>query len=512
MADLILYKANVITMDSGIPRAELIALERRRILAVGSNDDLPAFRGIKTRLIDCEGGTIVPGFNDAHCHILAFARSLLSVDCASASVRSIEDIKARIRHRAQQTPPGSWIIATGYNEFYLPGKRHPTRLELDEAAPHHPVKLNHRSGHACVLNSQALQLAGITRETPDPPGGLIDRDLETGEPSGLLFEMNYSIDKVIPPPTDTELRQGIKLANDHYLSLGITSLQDATADNDFRRWQDFLQLQAQGQLASRVSLMISPAVLSEFKEQGLSFGSGNEWLRLGAVKIVLDETTGTLNPPQEELNLQVLQAHQAGFQVALHAIEETTVEAAATALEFALSTSSRSGHRHRIEHCSICPPPLMKRLKDLQAVVVTQPPFIYYSGERYLAEVPTAQLKWLYRFKSFWDNGLKPAASSDSPVVPPNPLTGIYAAATRKAETGQVILAEERLSPAQALAMYTTNAAFAAFSEETGGTISPGKLADMIVLSGDPTKVALEEIKDIQVLMTIVEGELVWEK
>jgi len=198
-ADLVLYNANILTGDPHRPKAELAAAEAGEIVWVGSNTDLDLFRGRK-KLINCEGKTVIPGFNDAHTHVLAYASKLLGIDCSPASVASIADIQSRVRQQAERVPQGTWLRANGYNEFYLAERRHPTRHDLDRAAPYHPVKLTHRSMHACVLNSMALSLAGISIETPDPPGGLIDRDLETGEPSGLLFGMNsYINDQVIPP-------------------------------------------------------------------------------------------------------------------------------------------------------------------------------------------------------------------------------------------------------------------------------------------------------------------------
>lgn len=226
---------------------------------------------------------------------------------------------------------------------------------------------------------------------------------------------------------------------------------------------------------------------------------------------MLAETTGRLYPPQPELNRQVLAAHQAGFQLAIHAIEENTVEAAITALEYAQSRLPQANRRHRIEHCAECPPRLLKRLSNLQAVIVTQPPFLYYSGERYLVQVSESQLPWLYRIKTPSNSGLIVAGSSDSPVVPNNPLVGIYAAATRRAESGQYLLPEECVSAGEALAMYTINAAHASFEEGIKGSITPGKLADMAVLSSDLLESPPEQIKDICVEMTIIGGELAWE-
>jgi predicted amidohydrolase YtcJ len=511
-ADLVLYNANVLTMNHRQSCAELVAAKDGRIIHVGKNDELGRFRGVG-KLINCEGMTVIPGFNDAHTHVLSYASNLLSMDCNPAAVKSIADIQNRIRQQARRVPPGTWINGSGYNEFYLAERRHPSRHDLDQVASYHPVKLTHRSMHACVLNSLAMSLAGISIETSDPPGGLIDRELGTGEPSGLLFGMNsYINEKVIPPLTEAEISRGIKLVNSKFLSLGITSLQDATVRNGYEQWQFFHGLKERGELLPRVGMMFGFDVLADFTERGFCYGYGDNGLRLGAVKIAPDETRGYLNPPQQELNEMVLQAHQAGFQVAIHAVEEGTVEAAIVALEYCLRKSSRTDHRHRLEHCSVCPPKLLRRLKSLKAVVVTQPAFIYYSGERYLKEVAEEQICWLYRTKSFLKNGLKPAASSDCPVVPPDPLMGIYAAVTRKAENGQVLLPEETISPREALGLYTAAGAYASFEEHLKGSIEVGKLADMVVLSTDPTNVPPDEIEELSVEKTIIDGKIVWER
>ncbi len=511
-ADIILKNAKVITMDARQPAAELVAITGDRISLVAGSDELASAIGATTRVIDCQGKTVVPGFNDAHCHLFSFIRKLLSLDLSPSSVSSIAGIKEAIRRRVPKTPPGTWLSGTDYNEFYLAEKRCPNRWDIDEVAPNHPVVLSHRSLHACVLNSRALSLAGISRETPDPPGGLIDRDLSTGEPNGILFEMlGYIREKVMPPLSGEELGAGIALANRHYLSYGITSLQEATVSNDYRRWQSIGEFKESGKLQSRVYMMLGTQARSQFQEAGLTSGSGDSQMRLGSVKVMLGEATGQAQPPQEELNLLALDCYRSGLQLAFHAIEENTVEAATSALEYADSHLSIAGRRHRIEHCSECPPHLLERLSKLGTVIVTQPPFIYYSGERYLATVAASQLPWLYRIKSPLESGLIVAGSSDSPVVPNNPLVGMYAAVTRKAESGQVLLPEEAVSPGQALALYTTNAAYASFEEGIKGSITPGKLADIIVLSDDPARVPPEQIKDIKVEMTILGGEVVWE-
>jgi predicted amidohydrolase YtcJ len=511
-ADLVLANANVITMNPSKPAATLVAIKGNKIWLIGDNDQLGEVRGAKTKLIDCGGRTVVPGFNDAHCHTFSFIRKLGSIDLSPPAVKSIADIKAVVAERARNTPAGNWITGSDYNEFYLAEKRHPNRRDLDEVAPEHPVVLTHRSLHACVLNSLGLAMAGITRETPEPPGAVIERELDSGQPSGLLFEMvRYIRGQVLPPLSDKELAEGMAMASQHYLSLGITSLQEASANNDYNRWLALQRFKGSGQLASRVTMMFGFDALPQFQERSLAFGAGDDGLRLGGVKIMVNETTGQLQPPPRELNRQALTAHEAGFQLAIHCIEPGTVAAAIAALEYIGGQSSLAGRRHRLEHCSECPPELLERLAKLRAMVVTQPPFIYSSGERYIATIPPQSQRWLYRINSFLDAGLIVAGSSDSPIAPDNPLLGICAAVTRKAETGQELLPEEAVTAEQALAMYTINAAYASFEEDIKGAIAPGKLADMAILSADPLKVPPERLKDIKVEMTIIDGKVVWQ-
>jgi len=510
MADLILRNASVLTLDAERPRAELVAVKDGRIIRVGGNEAASELQGPATEIIDCQGKTLIPGLNDAHCHVFAFASNLLSVDCSPASVASIGDVKARIRARARKSPTGSWIRATGYNEFYLAEGRHPNRWDLDEAAPHHPVKLVHRSRHACVLNSLGLSQVGISIDSPEPPEAMIDRDLDSGEPNGLLFEMDSYLDERIPPLSREEFEQGVRLASEQYLSWGITSLQDATVHNGLSQWRTFQVLRKQGLLVPRVSMMCGLDGLRELRDNGFSPRYGDDGLRLGALKVMLTEATGSMHPGQEELNTTVFEAHRAGYQVAIHAVEESTVEAAAQAIENAINRVAARCHRHRIEHCSVCPPALLERLRGIHAIVVTNPSFVFYSGERYLKTVPEEQQRWLYRLRSFLETGLRPAAGSDSPIAPVNPFAGIYAAVTRKADSGAAVVPDERVSPLEALGMYTRNAACASFDEPVKGCIAVGKLADLALLSADPTQVPPDEIQGIQVEMTIASGKIVW--
>ena len=236
------------------------------------------------------------------------------------------------------------------------------------------------------------------------------------------------------------------------------------------------------------------------------------WAHIGGVKIVVHETTGQLSPHQEELNEMVLKIHRSGLQAVFHAIEGKTIEAACDAIEYAMDKFPRQDHRHRIEHCSVCSPSLAKRIASLGVIVVTQPSFIFYNGDRYLRTVPDSNLKHLYPIATLMKNGVSVAGSSDCPIVPANPMIGIYSAISRKTNTGQSILPEEGISPKEALGMYTTYAARAAFEEKIKGSIAAGKLADLVVLNSAPTKLPADEIKDVEVEMTFINGEVVWDK
>jgi predicted amidohydrolase YtcJ len=506
-ADLVLKNARVLTMDAARPVATLVAVTGDTISYVGEQTELDSIAGAGTRIIDCGGRAVLPGFHDAHLHLFSLIRKLLSIDLSPVSVRSIADIKEKIREKARNTPAGTWLSGTDYNEFYLAEKRCPTRWDIDEVDSDHPVVLSHRSLHACVLNSLALSLAGITRDTEEPPGTRIERDLVTGEPNGILIEMlGYIRSRVIPPLTEAELTEGVVIANRLFLSAGITSVQDATVSNNLERWETVCDFVLNERLRSRMTLMAGAPYWKDFSEVNLKTGSGDNLMRLGAVKVLLEA-----QPDQTALNELTSEIHRAGFQLAFHAIAEITVNTAVTALEKAGGYSPVSGRRHRIEHCAECPPYLLERIEKLGLVVVTQPPFIYYNGERYLATVPESQQPWLYRIRSPLESGIIVAGSSDAPVVPNHPLVGIYAAVTRRAESGQVLLPEESITPNQALELYTVNAAYSSFEEKIKGSISTSKLADMVVLSDDPTSAPPEKIKDIKVQMTIIGGKVVWE-
>jgi hypothetical protein len=513
-ADLIFKNADIITVDAKQPKADFVAVKGDKILFAGAKDYRNDFTGPDTKFVDCAGKTLLPGFNDAHCHIFSFLRKLTGVDLGSPKIKSIDDIKAVIKEKAAKTPPGQWITGTDYNEFYLAEKRHPTRWEIDEVAPDNPVMLSHRSLHGCVLNSKALALAGITTETAELPGTMIDRDVTRGgEPNGFLAEMvGYIREHIMPPISVEELKTGIKLANEEYLSQGLTSLQDATVVNDLKRWQHYQDFKKNGLLQSRIYMMTGFETMQEFRDAGLGFGAGDENLRLGAMKIVPSMIADKMHPSPEELNSLVMQTHQAGFQLAIHGVQSAMVDAIISTYEYLQrNTPDFSARRHRIEHCSECPPQLMERLKKIPIIVVTHPSFTYFSGDRYLATVEKEVTPWLYRIGTMVKSGLTVAGASDSPIVPNSPVMGIYGAVTRLTSSGQLLNQAEKLNAADVIKMYTINAAYASHEDNIKGSISPGKLADMVLLSRNPTTVHAEEIKDIKVQMTVIGGKVVRE-
>ena len=513
---LALTNARLPTPVRARPRPDAIVVRGGKIAWIGETRDMPPSALSRAKRIDCGGAAILPGFIDAHCHILAYAASLLAVDCSPRAVSSIAEIARAIRRRAAKTSSGEWIRAAGYSDFHLAEKRHPTRRDLDAAAPDNPVRLNHRSGHACVLNSAALARVGIRADTPEPPGATIARELDTAQPSGLLLDMDDFLDARIPRLAPAELRRGIALANRRFLAAGITSAHDATPTNSPDRWQALSRLVESGEFAPSLLVMAGATHLPEFARAGLAYGSEYSGehthnhaaaaTALGHAKIVLTLSSGNLYPSLEDLSHGISAAHKRGFPVAIHAVEAPAVDAAAAAL----AANPAPGLRDRIEHASECPPATLDALRKTNPVIVSQPAFISDSGSRYIAELG-AQSRWLYRFRSIAKSGLTLAASSDAPVTHPDPLASMRAAVTRRAPSGEILEPAERISPACALAMHTTAAAYAGCQERDRGAITHGMRADLVALSHDPTTLPIERLADLRVTMTIIGGNIAWQ-
>ena len=516
-ADTVFTNARVVKLSAGASDAwtrqdQFVAVKDARIMGTGLQEDSGAFQGPGTRVVDCAGLTLIPGFNDAHCHLMALASSLRGVDCRPDSAASIARIVSQIGRRAEETPPDSWVRAFGYDEFYLRERRHPTRWDLDRATPAHPVRLDHRTGHASVLNSRALGILHIFRDTPDPVDGVVERDRDTGEPTGVLFEMSGHIGRAMPGrQNERGLLEGLSRANELFLSRGITSLQDASPANDLDRWRIFHGLKQEGRLSPRISMMLGAAHFDPLIESGVRPGSGDENLRAGAIKVMVTRTTGALQPDPRDLEDLVLNIHSEGYQLAFHAVEEEAVQAVADALLAAQAACPRSGARHRIEHCAECPPHVLDRVKRCGAMVATNPPFIYHSGDRYLSLVDERMLPYLYPTASLLDAGIAVAAGSDAPVTDPGPLLSIWSATARVSRSGVHVGADQAITMGAALKMHTVAGAYASFEEHEKGTIEPGKLADFVLLDLDPMATEQEAMRDARVMMTVIGGRVVWQ-
>jgi predicted amidohydrolase YtcJ len=377
-------------------------------------------------------------------------------------------------------------------------------------APLHPVKITHRSGHAHILNSLALARVGVTEESGDSPGGLIDRDSQTGKPTGILYGMGPYLARKIPFLDDAEMKQGLELANNKLLSFGITSLQDASASNDRQQWRRFVALKSRDALQPRLTMMMGWKGFTEARQESFRSHLDGIDLKPGGVKIIVDQVTGSLHPDQKELDEKVSEINAAGLQTVIHAVETPVIEAACSAIACALKEVPRPDHRHRIEHCSVCPPSLLRKLAGLGITIVTQPSFIYYSGDRYLKTIPGDQMENLYAIGSMLGNGLSVGCSSDFPVSDPNPLAGVCAAVTRLTEENKRVQPQQGIGLADALKMHTLGAATAGFEEKIKGSITPGKVADLVLLNENPFIVPPDTVKDIQVMMTMIGGRIVW--
>jgi len=529
-----LTNGNIITMDEMNPSAQAILVIGDTIFKVGLNNEINSHIDNQTHVIDLKGRTMIPGFIDCHAHPMDFGQLILSVDCRTPPVASIKQMIKIISDVADSKPAGDWVIGMGYNDFNLFEKRHPNRWDLDEASPNNPVIIERFCGHIITVNSLVLDLAGITADSKGPDGGKIDRDPETNIPTGVLRGRARDPVRVhIPPPDIEHLRKAINQASSQILARGITSISDAGVDSAVNMIAYQKAIREDG-MPLRVNLMMSTSVLKELKTLGIVTGFGDDRLRIGAIKIVIDgstsgrtaaifepyedvpESTGILYHSLEKLKDKVFAAHQAGFQVGVHAIGDRAVKVTLDAYEAALEKLPRSNHRHRIEHCGIINPAILSKLKALEIIPVPQPIFLYGEGETYRAGLGENRVKWVYAMKSFIEYGIITPMSSDCPATAGSelisPLLGIYVAVTRKTDANRELGANQKISVEEALRAYTLNSAYATFEEDVKGSIEPGKLADFAILSNNPLSARESEIKDIQVEMTIVGGKIVYTK
>jgi predicted amidohydrolase YtcJ len=508
---LILSHAAVLTMAPQQPRAEAIAVREGRIVAVGTTAQVLARRGRGTRVIDCRGAAVLPGFIDAHLHMRAYASTFLGIDCRPHTVHNLTDLQALLRQHSRHLPPGQWLVGYGYDEFGLAERRHPTRWDLDVATPHHPVRLAHRSRHAWALNSLGLAQLGITKDFTAPAGGFVERDPDSAEPTGLLIGMDAHVRAHLPPMGTLEMfRSGLRQGSQALLSAGVTTIQDASVSNDLAAYEAFRTWIAAGDVRVRVTLLMGASSLPDMLAAGVKPGEGSPFLRVQGIKIRLDEASGALYPPQEMVNAQVWNAHRQGFPVAVHAVDLPALVSALHAIRLAQARLPRTDLRHRIEHGALCPEVCIEELADLHVAVVTQPAFLWHHGPRYRSEIDPEQHAWLYRVKSLLDRGVPVAGSSDAPVVPPLPLEGVFAAVARRTPDGHIIGPRERVGVMEALWLYTQGAAWACGLESEVGSIVRGKRADLVILEADPRRVPVADIPHIPVRMTVVDGAVQW--
>jgi predicted amidohydrolase YtcJ len=528
-----LVNANVLTMDPARPRASAVAVAGGRITAL---DEIPAGTD---RVVDLHGATVLPGFHDAHNHMTGFGMSLGELDLRSDAAGTLDELYAAIARRAATTAPGEWVIGSGYDQNKLGG--HPHRDALDRAAPGRRVWLRHTSGHLCVVNSQVLAELGVDAAATEIPGGRVAVDAD-GRPTGLLEERALLlVGSLVYPYPLAELADAIARASAEYLKEGVTSSTEAGIGGGWvahspAELAAYLLARDQGRLGVRVELMTAGEALHPLGahsgddmpvglDLGIRSGFGDDWLRLGATKIFADgslvartaamnepyagsEQTGYLQAEAADLQALIIAAHRSGWQVATHAIGDRAIDVVLDAYERARSEYPRRDPRHRIEHFAVVGPEQLARAAALGVIAVPQGRFAAELGDGMLAAVGPDRHAWLYRLRSLLEAGMVLPGSSDRPVVAGAPLLGIADMVNRRTSSGAPFNPAEAITAEQALRAWTWGSAYASRQEHVKGSVAPGLLADLVVLSEDPTAVSPDRIAGLEVLATIVGGEL----
>ena len=532
-ADLILWGGHIITVDPRRPAARAVAIKEGRFLKVGSDEEIQALAGNKTRRIALRGRTVTPGFIDSHQHLSQYGTDLLQVDCSPKRCKTLADIQKAVLRETRQKPPGEWVRGVGYDDTKTQPGAVLTRRELDEVAPDHPVLIQQISGHWGVVNSKALEVGGIREDSRDPKGGAYGRDPATGRLNGILYEQaefafvfegTTGQPPIIPPFSLKDRIRGLRLAGSRYLASGITSVHDALVSA--LTMETYQEVRKRGNLRLRVYMLISIEYLPQLRALNLRTGFGDEWLRIGGVKILADggiagrtaylsepyvgsEDRGILAVESEQaLHDSIRQGHEAGFQVCVHANGDRVIEMTLDGFEKALEKFSRKDHRHRLEHCTVVNPDILKRIKRLKMLVTPFGSYIYHHGEKMIPYYGAKRVEMMFAHRSFLDYGIAVSGASDSPCGPYEPLLAIQSCVTRKSAAGELLAARQKITVEEAIRLYTMASAYASFEENIKGSITPGKLADAVVLGADPRKVDPHEIKDIPVEMTIVGGEI----
>jgi len=534
-ADIIFTHANAYTGVPGgssfheIQRVDSIAIQGDRILATGKSADLMKHKGPATQVIDLAGHFVMPGFNDAHCHLSAGGFQELEVNLTGA--KTLEEFRQRIREKAEHALAGEWILGRGWDHTLWPVKELPSRWDLDEVSTKNPIFLVRVDGHIAVANTKALQLASITVASKDPAGGKIDR-LDTGEPSGILRETaQQAVRAVIPKPDHEDRRKAIEFALSEAARWGVTSAQDNSS------WDDFLiyeELEKEGKLNLRISewLPFDDSV-DVLKAHRAAHPHEDLLLHTGMLKGFMDGSLGSrtaamLAPysddptnsgipqyDQDKLNALTKDRLQAGFQIGFHAIGDHAVDMALTAFAEALKTIKvlgKTDFRLRIEHAQVLAPNQFQRFKDLRVIASVQPSHLLTDMAWAQARLGEKRAEHSYAWAEMLKNNIPLAFGTDFPVESINPFRGLYAATTRRSEDGKKeYFPAQRIEMDDAIAAYTHGSAYAEFAEKEKGEIAPGQLADFIVLDRDITNATPAKLLETKVLRTVVGGKTVYE-
>ena len=517
--ETVLYNGNIWTADEAQPRAQAVAIGGGRLLAVGSNAEVLPLANARTRKIDLAFKIVLPGFNDAHAHpVESGVEHLHKVACDKDS---IEKIQAALHERALQTPPGEWVLGFLYDDGKTP--RPINRHDLDAAVPDHPVLVQHRGGHTAFVNSMALNLAQVSDQTPDSAGGRFEHDA-TGHLTGFVADAGMQVFfKLIPNKnTRQDYRQGAALISKLFTSKGVTSACDADASPvDVQGYQDARDA---GDLAMRVYCLVSSTSLDHFMAAGIHTGFGDEWVRIGGVKMYADgsisERTAWLSQPyigipnnyvglqlssREQLYETGRKAHGAGWQLATHANGDLAIDRVLGVYEQIQKELPKRDPRFRIEHCTLLTDALIQRMRALQVIPAPFSCYVYFHGD-VLHFYGQERAHHMFPIRSFLDAGLRPTDSSDYTASPSDPMMWLQSQLTRTDMNGNVWGTNQRITLPEAIRCGAVNGAYAAFEEQLKGSIQPAQLADLVVLTQDPFKVDPSELLKIQVERTMVGG------
>jgi predicted amidohydrolase YtcJ len=533
-ADLIVRDAKILTMDDSGHIAEAMAVRDGKILAVGSNAEVEKCSSADTRVVDLKGKTVLPGLIDVHTHAIEWTKGIVrnQIDATYPGMKSIGELAAEVKKRAQSAERGSWIIGAGWDDAKYTERRYVTRRDLDAVSNDHPVYLVHVSGHLGAANSKALLAAGITRDAPDPSGGVIEHDAQ-GEPTGIVKDTAMTLlERVLPTDGPEVGVQAAKVASEKALAVGLTSIHDINLfEDDLRAYQE---AQRRGWLKVRVQMVPGIRNLQDAEKwahSGLSTGLGDDHLKLGGIKFFADGGMGArtiaIYPPsvqgeKENFGLLIWKSEdlqkaqhilaEAGWQLVTHAIGDRAMDQVLDSYASVMKDLHLQHPRFRIVHGGLSTPAIQKRLHDLDVIVDGNPPFVYWLGGWFKKYGPE-RVRWSYPGKSYLTNGVMAGGASDVPVTPISPWWGIWAAVARKEIFTDIVLApEERLTVLEALRLYTRNNAYIGFEEKQKGSLEPGKLADFIVIDRDVLTIPTDELKDIKALETFVGGELVYQR